>query len=103
MTLGLGAVARALTTGSGDLVVASSTLAVAALFNPRPRRLQSTVDHRFNRARYDARGTVENFARRARDEVDLVSLDAVLRATVVANLQPAGVSLWLTELREGEP
>jgi hypothetical protein len=98
--LGLGAVARAMTAGSGDLVVASSTLAVAVLFNPLRRRLQSTVDRRFNRARYDARGAIEDFAKQTRDEVDLASLDTALRATVVTNLQPAGVSLWLRTLPE---
>jgi hypothetical protein len=102
--IGLGGLVRAVGGGGGgDLVVAASTLAAAALFGPARRRIQATVDRRFNRARYDARGAVEDFAKQVRDEVDLISLDTALRAAVVASLQPAGVSLWLTELRAGEP
>ena len=84
-------------TGSSELAVAGSTLLVAALFQPIRRRVQRLVDRRFNRARYDAEATINAFAGRLRDEVDLDQLRAEIVATVTRTVEPSSVSLWLRE------
>jgi len=78
------------------VAVAASTLAVAALFNPLRRRVQHVIDHRFNRARYDADRTVAAFAARLKDEVDLDSIRDDLAGAVSQALEPAHISVWIS-------
>jgi hypothetical protein len=102
--LGLGWLARSVAAGGGgDIAVAASTLAVAALFGPARRRIQATVDRRFNRARYDAQRTVEAFAQRLRDEVDIDALTDHLRDVTDAVMQPRQVIVWVADPTGGRP
>ena len=79
------------------VAVAASTLAAAALFNPLRRRVQQAVDRRFNRARYDADQTVAAFAARLKDAVDLDSVRDDLAGVVHQALEPAHVSVWISQ------
>jgi hypothetical protein len=79
------------------VAVAASTLAAAALFNPLRRRVQRAVDRRFNRARYDADQTVAAFAARLKDAVDLDAVRDDLASAVHQALEPAHLSLWISQ------
>ena len=91
----LGWVGRELTGQSGTLAVTLSTLLVAVSFQPLRRRIQSAVDRRFYRSRYDAAAAAETFAGRLRAQIDLEALDNELLATIEQTVQPRHVALWL--------
>jgi hypothetical protein len=81
--------------GGQTVAVAGSTLLAAALFQPLRRRVQNAVDHRFNRARYDAERTTTDFAERLRSEVDLASLSGDIVGVVDTALHPSTIGVWI--------
>jgi MFS family permease len=96
LVVGLEALLQGQTQGE-TLAVAASTLAAFGLFQPLRRRVQTAVDRRFDRARYDAQRTADAFAERLRDEVELDALAVELQRTVEAAIRPSVAALWLPE------
>lgn len=84
-------------TGSGqnEIVTVLSTLVIAAMFVPLRYRIQSAVDKRFYRKKYDAQKVLHDFAMTVRDETDLEKLTGELLNVVNETMQPKKASVWL--------
>ncbi len=89
-----------------NFAIVLSTLAIAALFNPLRQTIQTFIDRRFYRRRYDAQRVLATFAAslRAGEMAELEHLTANLVQVIDETVQPAHVGVWLREGRnmEGE-
>jgi hypothetical protein len=94
---------RTLTGQESQLAIVASTLLIAALFVPLRRRVQSFIDRRFYRKKYDAARTLQDFSTRLREKTDLDSLDTELLGVVRETVQPAQASLWIRPAARQDP
>ena len=91
---------QALIPAAGDLAVAGSTLAAAAVFAPLRRRVHRGVERRFNRARFNAEAELAAYSERVTNEVGLEALANDLVEVVSHTLQPAATGVWIRGIRE---
>jgi hypothetical protein len=82
---------------SNDLPIAAATLAAAAVARPAVRRVQSVVDRRFDRAKYNGQHEVESFGARLRNEVNPANVLDDLVAVVAATVRPSSARVWIRE------
>ena len=81
------------TTSGVALVV--STLLIAVLFQPLRRRLQSAIDRRFYREKYDAALVVDQFSATLAQKVELDEVTSSLLLAVEQTMHPSQMSLWI--------
>lgn len=81
--------------GDSSVLVAVSTLVVAALFNPLRQRVQSWVGRRFNRSRYDAQQVMDGFTGSLQDRLDPESVLGGWMDVVTETMQPEAASVWV--------
>jgi hypothetical protein len=98
LALGVALVAAIVGTRFDDpLIVAITTLAVAATFNPFRRRVQRIVDRRFNRSRYDAERVVDGFTSTLQARIDPGEIMQDWAGVISNTMQPQAMGVWVRE------
>ncbi len=95
LVIGLQALLRGIIRQDNSVAIVLSTMAIVAIFLPLRSRIQTIIDRRFYRRKYDAVKTLAAFSTTLRQEVDLDQLREQLQAVVQETMQPSHVSLWL--------
>jgi hypothetical protein len=88
--------------GGNGVTLVVSTLLIRALFQPLRKRIQTMMDRRFYRSKYDAARTLASFSTTLQREMDLVQLQERLVSVVTETMRPTHVSLYLFRIRETE-
>ena len=83
---------------NAPIALVLSTLVIAAIFQRLRASVQSVIDRRFFRTKYDAARALEAFSSALSQEIDLEQMQAQLLSVVVETMQPAQVSLWLRDV-----
>lgn len=91
---------RALTGQESQLAIVASTLSIAALFLPFRSRIQTFIDQRFYRAKYDATQILTRFTHDVRDAVELDDISHRLVDSIEATLQPERIMLWVSSITQ---
>jgi len=87
-------------TNGETLAVAVSTLAAVSLFQPVRRRIQGTVDRRFDRAHYDAGVVIDGLSERLRDPLELSALGVEIVRVAMETVRPASAAVWIRPAAE---
>jgi hypothetical protein len=88
--------------GQSSILVAASTLAVAALFSPVRARVQRLVDRRFNRTSYQAEMVSEEFAARLQEAMTIEQLEDAWARTVDIYFEPTFSGIWLRHSKDDQ-
>lgn len=78
-------------------LVAAATLGVAAIFDPLRRRVQTVVDRRFNRSRYDSERVMDAFAGRLREQLEVSGIAEGWARVVEDTMEPAAIGVWVRQ------
>jgi hypothetical protein len=78
-----------------EVVTILSTLGIASIFAPLRRRIQTAIDRRFYRRRYDSQKILEGFTGVLSNEVDLEALTDRLVQVISETMHPEHVSVWI--------